>query len=190
MSKLAGKRSVQSVLAVLAALFIIACSEERPTQTYEKDDVHLELPEGWEVFEDRISKPGIRTVSVVTAIGSTVTVDVFHDTGELEPAVNDYLAAYLRAVLQDEEAQEKASIDWGESTQGGENGMFMDVTLAPPFSTRFFVEVYPKTAANAVAYIAFNTPTDKLDQIHPHIDRFVRTARIGEQQGGNSASKD
>lgn len=59
--KRAGKRSIKSVLTVLAALITITCSEVRPAQTYVKDGVHLELPEGWEVFEDQISYSGRAT---------------------------------------------------------------------------------------------------------------------------------
>ena len=61
MPKPAGKRSIKSVLTVLAALITITCSEVRPAQTYVKDGVHLELPEGWEVFEDQISYSGRAT---------------------------------------------------------------------------------------------------------------------------------
>lgn len=173
------------ILVLSAVLLISACGKSERTTTpahaYKKDDVSLVLPKGWEVFEDVLHPSGLRSIAVVTHAGSIVTIDIYPKSGYQDalPTLEQYLKGYLQSSLDHEEAKKKALIDYGESSRGGADGLFMDITLSEPFNVQYFVETYPKRSADKLAYITFNTPQEQLEEVQPYIDEFIHYMSLG-----------
>ncbi len=160
-------------------LLTAACGEQKSVATaaqlYKKGGVNLALPEGWDVVQDVQYDSGIRSIEVLTDVGSIASIDVYPTSSydEEMPTLDEYSKSYLRSSLNYEEARNKALIDYGEANRGGIQGVFYDVTLPEPFNVQYFLEFYLKRSTENMAYISFNTRKEYLDNVQPFIGEFV-----------------
>ncbi len=179
------RRSAYFLLACFI-LLTAACGEQKlevtSTYPYKRDGIILTLPEEWEVIEDVLHDSNIRTVAILTGIGSTVTIDIYHKAFYEKPlpTLDEYSISYIQSSLRYEEARAKAKIDSGEVRRGSSRGVFYDITLSEPFNVQYMLEFHPKQSPGKLAYITFNTRQEHLGGVQQYIDEFVQYTDLGQ----------
>lgn len=173
------RRTPQALLLLVSFFMLIGCKEPMPEHNYIKDGVALSLPAQWEVFEDFNDSENHRLISIATQIVSSVSINVYRPTDDANapPTLEQVLSQYMQVLLPPE-TEGSASIDHGEAERSGIKGRFVDATLGEPYNQRFFVEIYPRRSGDMTSYIIFNTPTARLEEISPHIDRFITSIKL------------
>ena len=179
-------KNVFAKISILIALFwlvlsLCACKASTySTHNYVKDGVALILPPQWEVFEDFKVSPDHRLISIVTDVGSSVSMNVYPVGGDVKPATLEQVFLQYMKVSLPPQTEQSASIDHGEATAGGAEGRFANVTLGEPFNIQYIVEIYPVLTKQKIAYVIFNTPTGEHSSVKPYIDSFIRSAQLNE----------
>lgn len=180
-------RLTNQLAVVLSGILLVVglqgCSEKRgqdlraPTdaQTYQKDQLALRLPLGWQVIEDFYPDVDRRRLNVVTPIGSSMTLDLF--SAEQAPTLAEHFANYMAAILPPE-TENSSRIDSGDMSYGSIKGMFASVVLNEPYNVAMFIEVVPLRKDAKQAYFIFNTPPAQKSEISRHIKDIINTAQL------------
>ncbi|HEY7771716.1 MAG TPA: hypothetical protein VIC26_00935 [Marinagarivorans sp.] len=175
-------------LSIFATLgILLGCSEKQSqgagnmpvaiakAHTYQKDRLALQLPQGWQVFEDFYPVDGRRRLNVVTPIGSSMTLDIF--SAEQAPTLGEHFANYMAAILPPE-TESSSRIDSGDVSYGAVKGMFANVILDEPYDIAMFVEILPLRNGDKQAYFIFNTPPPQKGDISRYIEDIIDTAQL------------
>ena len=124
----------------------------------------------------------IRTVAILTGIGSTVTIDIYHKAFYEKPlpTLDEYSISYLQSSLRYDEVKAKVKIDSGEVKRGSSEGVFYGITLPEPFNVQYTLEFHLKQSPGKLAYITFNTRQEHIGEVQSYIDEFVQHTDLGQ----------
>ncbi|MGI1680257.1 MAG: hypothetical protein K6L75_16065 [Cellvibrionaceae bacterium] len=174
------KSKLLSFLFVLC-IGAVGCSKQEPgpisvEEANSEFQVDFILPADWEAFETLDNQFGGKDISVVTNLGTFITI-YSYPQNNIPPfvSIEYFIKRYLIASIPEGEARDLVKIDSGEVDRRNLTGQFFHAKSPAPYEADFVVEVFEFSTEKKQFYIVLNNASSLLPKLNPTIDLFIST---------------
>tara|TARA_B110000046_G_scaffold174919_1_gene199127 strand:- start:1245 stop:1817 length:573 start_codon:yes stop_codon:yes gene_type:complete len=156
----------RNTLFLSLAFTIQACSSDHLTSAiYLKNGLSLKLPISWKVIDDIGVPDYIRTLSVLSEHGDTLTIEI-HPRGPhsalLIPQLAEYFKFFVLDKIPTKRMKDSARITHGTSERSSGEGLYAELIVPEPDPLHVFIETMRAEYKDFVVYFTFSSQSPAL----------------------------
>jgi len=154
-----------TAIVVFSVLFQGCSNNNSNSTTYIKDGLSLKLPVSWKVIDDIGVPDYIRTLSVLSEHGDTLTIEI-HPRGPhsalLIPQLAEYFKFFVLDKIPTKRMRDSARITHGASERSSGEGLYAELIVPAPDALHVFIETLRGEYQDFVVYFTFSSQSPSL----------------------------
>ena len=159
-------RSAACIAAIIVfSVLFHGCSNNANSTVHIKDGLSLRLPASWKVKDDIRVSDNLRTLSVLSEHGDTLTIEI-HPRGPhsalLIPQLAEYFKFFVLDKIPTKRMKDSARITHGTSERSSGEGLYAELIVPEPDPLHVFIETMRAEYKDFVVYFTFSSQSPAL----------------------------